>query len=336
MVLGFARSGTSVITRGLTALGIDLGDKIIKHSLVNRWNPTGFFEDEEVIYNINAKVYEKVGHRKRSILIIHRDAFHYHDLSDLKKQATQLLHERFLHTDHWAFKNPSSSKIIPFWQSVFDAEKLQDHYIIVLRNPLSSASSFAKLTGVDLETGLLLWLTHIIPAIDETLERRSMIISYELMLQNPDKELERMKSQLALHSLNEDRESYTRQFLNSKLYHHRFNDSDLMSHPAIECVPLCQQVYNLLIKVASDNLTLNSAEFRTSWQIIKNDFDKNYPIYCYIDTLLKRNKAKRRELRNIHKSIIWKLLYPVRWVDDLLRNSRAKKRTKKRILTAYE
>ncbi len=334
MVLGFARSGTSVITRGLKALGVDLGDKIIKPS--DRWNPTGFFEDEEVIYNINAKVYEKLDQRIRGIPIINRDLFYHNDLSNLKNDAIHMLHQRFLNTNHWGFKNPSSTKIIPFWQTIFDAEKIQDHYIISLRNPLSSASSIAKLTKIDLETGLLLWLTHMIPAIDETMGRRCMVISYELLLQDPIAQLARMKSQLAIDNLHEDKESFTNQFLKKDLYHHRFNDHDLMNHSSIKMVPLCLKVYELLMQAATDQIELNSSEFMASWQIIKDEFEKYYPIYCYIDTLLRRNKENQLEIRKIHKSIIWKVIYPLRWLDNVLRALRKKRRTKKRLLTAYE
>jgi len=336
MVLGFARSGTSVITRGLKALGIDLGDHIKEHKQKNRWNPTGFFEDEEVIYNINAKVYEQLSHRIRGIPIIEKDAFKHKNLSDLKNYATSILHQRFSNTDHWGFKNPSSAKIIPFWQSIFDAEHIKDHYIIALRNPLSSASSFAKLTDVDLEVGLLLWLTHIIPAIDETIGRKHIVVSYELMMQDPKKQLLRMKSLLNIQNSLEDIDSYTNEFLNKELHHHQFNDSDLITHPAIKITPLCFKVYDLLMKVASDKLNIESAEFFDSWKKIKDEFENYYPIYCYIDTLLKRNKEAQMKVRNIQKSIVWKLFYPIRWIDDLFRKIRVKKRTKKRLLTAYE
>ncbi len=336
MVLGFARSGTSVITRGLKALGIDLGDKIIAHSPKNRWNPTGFFEDEEVIYHINTKVYDTLNHHIRAIPIIDKNIFNHHDLASLKIYAANMLTQRFAKTNHWGFKNPSSAKIIPFWQSVFDAEKINDHYIIALRNPLSSASSFAKLTDVDLETGLLLWLTHMIPAIDETMGRKRIVISYEHIMQNPHQQLLRMKSQLGIHTSSEDIDSYAKQFLNNELHHHRFSDHDLLTHPALKISPLCLKVYHVLMKVASDELSFDSSEFFDAWKNIKNEFENYYPIYCYIDTILKRNKASQKILRNIQKSIIWKLLYPIRWADDFFRKLRAKKRTKKRLVTAYE
>jgi hypothetical protein len=54
LVLGMARSGTSAITRGLNALGIDLGNKLTPAN--EKWNPKGFWEDNEVVYQINAKI----------------------------------------------------------------------------------------------------------------------------------------------------------------------------------------------------------------------------------------------------------------------------------------
>jgi hypothetical protein len=90
------------------------------------------------------------------------------------------------------------------------------------------------------------------------------------------------------------------------------------------------------MKVASDELTFDSSEFIRAWKTIKTEFENYYPVYCYIDTLLKRNKEAKIIIRNVQKSTLWKLLYPIRWVDDSLRKLRVKKRAKKRLLTAYE
>lgn len=336
VIVGFARSGTSVITRGLQALGIDLGDHILEHKENNRWNPTGFFEDKEIIYHINTKVYQKLGVSIRGIPIIHENEFKQHDFLEIKTYASNMLHERFSNTHHWGFKNPSTAKIIPFWISLFDTEKLNDHYIIALRNPLSSAQSFSKLTHMDIEVGLMLWLSHIIPAIDDTAGRKRIVVSYELMMQDPIKQLLRIKSELNILTSHHDFDSYTKQFLNDSLHHHRYKNEDLTSHPAMSIAPLCSKVYDILMKTASDELKLNSPEFIAAWKVIKQEFEKYYPIYCYIDTILKKNKALKHTVRDMQRSIIWKLFYPLRWTNDHLRKIRQKKRAKFRLETSYE
>ena len=58
VVLGPARSGTSVVARGLKALGVDLGDKLARAS--QRVNPKGFWEDDEIAHKINLELYSKL------------------------------------------------------------------------------------------------------------------------------------------------------------------------------------------------------------------------------------------------------------------------------------
>ena len=48
IVVGAGRSGTSTITRGLSALGIELGDNLKPGSAKN---PKGFFEDLDILKN---------------------------------------------------------------------------------------------------------------------------------------------------------------------------------------------------------------------------------------------------------------------------------------------
>ena len=45
-VVGAGRSGTSAITRGLQALGVELGDRL---KAPTDKNPTGFFEDRDLL-----------------------------------------------------------------------------------------------------------------------------------------------------------------------------------------------------------------------------------------------------------------------------------------------
>jgi hypothetical protein len=46
VVVGVGRSGTSAITRGVQALGVELGDRLRP---AGGKNPTGFFEDQHLL-----------------------------------------------------------------------------------------------------------------------------------------------------------------------------------------------------------------------------------------------------------------------------------------------
>lgn len=335
LVIGFARSGTSVITRGLKALGIDLGKNISESDATSKWNPKGFWEDQEVTYKIHTEVYATLGHGIRGIRIIQQDEYNNKNLENITTSAVHLLNQRFTHTQHWGFKDPLTAKILPFWQSIFASQHINDHYIIALRNPLSSAHSHAKLTRTDIELSLILWLTHLIPAVDETIGKKRIVVSYELMMQDPLKQLLRMKSQLNIDTEPNDLNNYITQFLSDTLHRHRFNDDDLKNNATLAIAPLCLQTYNTLMKAATDEWSMTSPEFISAWKSIKNDFEKYYPIYCYLDTVLKNNKQLKLTLRNINKSIIWKILYPIRFIDDQLRHYRTSKRMKRRLQNTY-
>ena len=174
--------------------------------------------------------------------------------------------------------------------------QLQEHYIITLRNPLASAKSFSLLTELDLEVCLLLWLMHTLPAIEDTHGKNRIVVSYEQMIQNPRKELERIKHQLHIPDLapESEIEIFANEFLDKNLNRHGVSEEDLKNHPAIASATLCISVYELLYRVAKDELTFECDEFKYSWQKIMTEFEKIYPLYRLLDKVLRQNKTLKK------------------------------------------
>jgi hypothetical protein len=335
IVLGMARSGTSAITRGLNALGVSLGEKLTPPN--DKWNPKGFWENRDIVYNIHGKIFSELNFPIYNIQKLDRTLQLSTQLNSIRKSAIELLKQHFLTAESWGFKDPSTIKLLPFWQSIFHELKVNDHYIIALRNPLSVARSYHSLTGLDIEMGLLLWLNYLIEAVDETHEKKRIITNYELLLQNPKKELTRIQSTLHISSPSSNElDHYSNQFLDKKLNHFELPIEDLKSHSAMNFAPLCLDVHELLLRVAKDEILLTDNEFINTWQHIKNDLDKMYPFYCYVDTLLKKVNDLQRSLRTIHKSISWKMLFPIRKIDYILGAKRRQSREAKRLKKAYE
>jgi hypothetical protein len=336
VILGMARSGTSAIARGVKALGVDLGEKLTPPS--ERWNPKGFWEDNDIVYKINRGVLYALDNEWMSTSLIEKVKQNSGALSDLKNSAVALVKQRMSAIQYWGFKDPRTAKLLPFWQSVFSTLNIKDNYVIALRNPLASASSYQSLSGCDIEEALLLWLMHLVPAIDETHGKNRVVVSYDLLMQDPHLQLNRIKIGLDLPDLSDASEidAYANEFLDKSLHHFEYSYNDMKSHPAMTVVPLCLKVYDVLLKLAKDEIKFDDQEFISTWQDIKEDLGKVYPVYRYIDTLLKRNKQLSRKIRTTHKSILWKMLYPLRIIDDALRTRRKKAREQKRLLKAYE
>ena len=334
VVLGMARSGTSAIARGLQALGVDLGDKLTPANA--EWNPKGFYEDTEIVYKINRGVLFALDYTWMSVNLIDNVCCDNPKLTDLQAYAKKLLTQRMAQTTHWGFKDPRTAKVLPFWQEVFQSLQLNEHYIITLRNPLASAYSYQRVSGEDIELGLLLWLMHLYPAIEGSQGKRRMIVSYDLMLQEPRQQLERIKKTMVIPDLEgADIEEYANEFLDRKLQHYDYNHQDLTSHPAVSIAPICLKMYNLFMRLAKDELTFESSEFSNEWQIIKTEFLTSYPMYCYFDNVFKANKKLKKELQTMQRSIPWKLVYPLRLIDNFLRSRRRKARELKRLVKSY-
>ncbi|TAK79319.1 MAG: hypothetical protein EPO11_00150 [Gammaproteobacteria bacterium] len=332
IVLGMARSGTSAITRSLKALGIELGDKLTKGR--EKWNPTGFWEDNEIVYKIHKEIFSCLNFPPYGIETPDRDQLLSEQLQYIRNFAIELLKQRFANTCYWAFKDPSTVKLLPFWQSILDELAIKEHYIISLRHPLAVAQSYHRVTGHDIEVGLLLWIAHVIPAIDETLRKKNVVVSYDLLLQKPKEQLERIKNHLAIPTLTKNLEIdfYTNQFLDKNLQHF---DGKVDLQPPKQIINFCMKVYQLGMQLAQDEITSEHEAFLSSWQEIKNELEEIYSVYCYVDKLLKRIHQLENQLRNINKSIAWKMLYPLRKVDDLLRARRKDIRKLNRLLKAY-
>ncbi|HSW93263.1 MAG TPA: hypothetical protein VLJ15_02785 [Gammaproteobacteria bacterium] len=335
VVLGVARSGTSAIVRGLKALGIDLGAHMTPGN--EKWNAKGFFEDTDIVYNIHGAIFSALHFAPYGMQALSEAEQTDACLAPIREAAIQLLQNRFLKTDYWGFKDPSTVKLLAFWQSIFREMHIQENYIIALRNPLAMAESYQHVTGSDIEVGLLLWLMHLIPAVENTHGKKRIVINYERLLEHPDLQLERIRTTFALPELSDltARETYTEDFLDKKLHRHARHDPDLVSHPAMGIAPLCTRVWHLLMKVATDALNFEHPVFQSEWQTILLELEQIKPVYDYLDRLLKNNHQLKKNLRDIHKSVLWKMLYPLRRVDSTFRKRRQAARLKKRLSKAY-
>ena len=145
VVLGMARSGTSAIARGLKALGIDLGKTLTPGDAA--WNPKGFWEDSDIVYKINRGILHALDHTGYSVIMVNNLNADNAALNNLRNYALELLQQRMSSTQYWGFKDPRTSKLLPFWQDVFHKLNLNEHYIIALRNPLASSYSYKRVTN---------------------------------------------------------------------------------------------------------------------------------------------------------------------------------------------
>ena len=335
VVLGMARTGTSAISRALKVFGIHLGDALTTGNA--DWNPTGFWEDKDIVYGLNGKLFSRLDFAPYGLLTIPDADQTDSALDDIHHSAAAILRKRLQSANCFGFKDPSTIKVLPFWRKVFTELKLRDDYVIALRNPLAAARSYQKLTGCELELCLLLWCAHLLQAVEGTAGSRRLVVSYDLLLQNPRHQLQRIGAAFDLGDADaREEQDYAEKFLDQKLNRFQVSHDAFSAHEAVCAASLCKDLYESLLKVARDEWSFESTAFIERWQSIKKEYEKLYPLYCYLDHVLKQRRSLKRALRDAHKSWLWKLLSPLHRIDSYWRERRRKLRMHKRLAKAYE
>lgn len=147
------------------------------------------------------------------------------ELTALRTRAIEILREK-CQKKIFALKDPRISRLLPFWQPVFDAIKIRVAYIIAIRNPISVSRSLGKRDQFPDEKSYLLWLAHIVPALQRTRGSLRAIVEYDKLLDDPRRELERISKRLNLPLDLERVHEFEQEFLESRLRHARFEAQD--------------------------------------------------------------------------------------------------------------
>ncbi|TVQ29467.1 MAG: hypothetical protein EA370_15070 [Wenzhouxiangella sp.] len=289
-VIGAGRSGTSTVARALAALGVDLGQDFKRAS---RKNPTGFFEDAELLA-LSKAVRKRIGIRADSVRLIGADSFRKESMADLEDQARHIIRRKFDHAPIWGFKYGRSLRILPFWEPVLAALNIEPSFVVALRNPLSVARSRARLDPRRGQQAVsdLEWLVSIVPYLSRTRPYRLSVVDYDQLMDKPVDQLARIAAQLNLPAeltTIEQIEAYASKFLDKGLRHTRFTDADLDEEPELN--PVVRDAYRLLLVLATGQKTCDENEFWNHWKAIEQRVEQLAPMLSLIDA---REQERRR------------------------------------------
>lgn len=284
VVLGAGRSGTSAITRGLDALGVDLGDN---QRLGSGKNPTGFFEDKDILA-ISRQLKRALGIRGHSLRLLDDAEFDSPRVRALRAQAAEALGRRFGGKPLWGYKYARTLRTLPFWQGVHDALDLDVRYLLALRNPLSVARSRAAINPQrgrqvwsDLE-----WLVNVVPFFQRTAAAPRAVVDFDRLMAEPEGQLARVARDLGL-LLGPDQQSsideYAHRFLVKDKPASRFMRDDLVADPSVN--RWTAEGYAVLDEAAADELTLDSPAFTRRWADIEAAVADLGPLLAEFDHL---------------------------------------------------
>jgi hypothetical protein len=308
VVLGAGRSGTSTITRGLRALGVELGDQLRPGG---GKNPLGFFEDEGLL-KLNKRVRSALGLRADSVALIAPHQWQMPAVQTLAQEARETLRRRFSRYPIAGYKFAGTLRMLPFWQMVFQSLELDVRYVMVVRNPVSVARSRAQLNprrGVQ-EKSDLEWLVNVVPYFRAVRERPFVVVDYDLVMADAVTQLERIATILDVPltaATTAGIQEYAQQFLHADLRHYRFTQEDLIKNSQVNS--LTRGAYLWLRQLATDSAEPNSPEVWHTWEQIENALSAQAPLLRYVDQL-------EAELRRAQRSVFGPLqLIPQAWLN---------------------
>lgn len=266
VVLGMHRNGTSLLTRGLRALGVYIGDDFLE---ARPDNPTGYWEDRMIV-DINRRILRVFGLDWEDVRFLKDDQQQQAELDPLRREAAAHLESHFISHSYWGFKDPRTSLLLPFWQPIFQSQQVEDTYVVAIRNPLSVASSLRKRQGMDAVKSNLLWLLYMVPNLHRLATKRFVVVDYDLLMADPQAQLERVGKRLQIPFSGANRseiEAFAGDFLNPRLRHSVFGPADYGTVPHVS--PLTREAYHWLRRLAIDGIEADT-RFWSAWDRIRD------------------------------------------------------------------
>ena len=270
--------------RGVQTLGVELGDKLRRG---RGKNPTGFFEDRDLL-RIYQRLKRILGIRGQSVALIDAECWQTPQVQALKDEAIATIRRRFGEYPLWGYKHGRTLRLLPFWESVYQALELDVSYVVALRNPLSVTHSRGRLDprrGVP-EKGDLEWLVNVVPYFRQMSERPFVVVDFDLMMSDPASQLDRIARTIDLPVEPESREkveAYRSKFLRPRMRHSRFSIEDLRADARVN--HLVRDAYAWLHKLATDSIQTDDADFWHDWQRIEAAVQDLAPVLRHVDRI---------------------------------------------------
>jgi hypothetical protein len=201
LVLGMHRSGTSLCSHLLSALGLDMTDNIAApgSASVTPDNPRGHWERWEIIE-----------FHDRILALFNRGYFgHFHDfalpvawwadprVAQIRREIVAFLEKR-MGEGYFGFKDPRTVRLMPMWHQIFNELKLAPRLVLCLRNPAEIGRSLNARDGLDPEIGEYRWLVHMIDFFRYTSKYDICMVEYEGWFTDPAANIEKLRKFLDL------------------------------------------------------------------------------------------------------------------------------------------
>jgi hypothetical protein len=230
-VLGMHRSGTSLLTRALNLLGVDLGPE--EHLMrPGPANPAGHWESLPM-KQINDDILLRLGGSWSQPPELGEGWERTPELAEARRQARRLIDTDFSRSDTWGFKDPRNCLTLPFWQRMLPPMR----YVLCLRNPIDVAASLEAREDepIPFDDGIALWLRYVGAAFEATAGHQRLLVFYEDLMADPSSVIRRLAEFIGRDEpdLDANGRSAIDAAVSESLWHHRTPVANVVDAPAL-------------------------------------------------------------------------------------------------------
>jgi len=184
-VCGMHRSGTSMVSQVLSRMGVYMGpDEVLRVSADD--NRDGFWEDDAFVC-LNDEILRHLAGAWDAPPAFERGWERASVPRPITRRAKKLIRKRTGFAA-WGWKDPRTSLVLPFWQSLIPGLKV----IVCLRHPWEVARSLNRRNQMPIAAGLELWRAYQASVLAATHSRERIITHYDSHFADPAAEIARI------------------------------------------------------------------------------------------------------------------------------------------------
>lgn len=194
-IVGFPRSGTSLVARLCNMLGVEFGAEsdLLPRSYGD--NPRGYWELRWV-NDLNDELLERLGSAWWKPLYAEEGWESRPELADLAARAQAELDRTFAGAPLWGWKDPRTALTLPFWKQRLPGVE----YVLCVRNPADAIASLQRRPEptLSIEEWGRLWLEYLGRALREMAGRPLHVVFYEDLFERSEETLSALAAFLRL------------------------------------------------------------------------------------------------------------------------------------------
>ncbi|MFH1112351.1 MAG: hypothetical protein V1792_00380 [Pseudomonadota bacterium] len=221
------RSGTSLATRLVNLLGVDLGNRVF---LQGPDNPKGFWEHEDIKRVHDRLLHSLGGRNSHTVLPLPHQWWLGEGIKPFRDEIVYILKRDFSDSPFWGIKDPRQSRLLPLWKVILSDMNCKPHFLHVIRNPIEVAASLDKRDGFSVYKSILMWFQHVTESEAETRGFPRAFVTFPQVLGDWHSAVCRIASELGIEwPINPDRvRGDVEQFIDGSLRHHSESDDALL------------------------------------------------------------------------------------------------------------